>query len=115
MISTTCFMNSIPSIFRSNMSAQPPPNPGATAAATKGISAPTTTQQRQRPHPLPTEFSTDPRVHFDKAVGKWQYEDDVTHQEFEWNEPGQTWVPVVRADKGKANASTDRVPALGLR
>lgn len=77
------------------MSAQPPPNPGATAAVTYGTSAPTSMQQRQRPHPLPQEFSTDPRVHFDKAVGKWQYEDEATHQEFEWNEPGQTWVPVV--------------------
>ncbi|KAJ9116667.1 hypothetical protein QFC20_000601 [Naganishia adeliensis] len=80
------------------MSAQPPPNPGATAAVTHGTSAPTTTKQRQRPHPLPQEFSTDPRVHFDKAVGKWQYEDEATNQEFEWNEPGQTWVPVISDD-----------------
>ncbi|GHJ84273.1 hypothetical protein NliqN6_0675 [Naganishia liquefaciens] len=84
------------------MSAQPPPNPGATAAAKQGTSAPTTTQQRQRPHPLPHEFSTDPRVHFDRAVGKWQYEDETNGQEFEWNELGQTWIPVISDDLIKA-------------
>ena len=47
---------------------------------------------------MPHKFSTDPRVHYDKAVGKWQYEDETNGQEFEWNEPGQTWVPVVSVE-----------------
>ena len=45
--------------------------------------------------PPPGKFDEDPRVHFDKTVGKWQYEDDETGQEFEWSDAAKAWVPLV--------------------
>jgi HIV Tat-specific factor 1 len=46
-------------------------------------------------HPIPGKFDQDPRVSFDKTAGKWQYEDEQTGQEFEYNEAVQTWLPLV--------------------
>ncbi|KAJ9108136.1 hypothetical protein QFC19_002603 [Naganishia cerealis] len=93
------------------MSARPPPNLGAPASVGQGTAASVTTQQRQ-PHPLPAEFSTDPRVHFDQTAGKWQYEDEVTGQDFEWNEPGQTWVPVISDDLIRAQQAAYSVEGV---
>lgn len=47
-------------------------------------------------HPIPGRFDQDPRVSFDKTAGKWQYEDEETGQEFEFNEHAKTWLPLVR-------------------
>jgi hypothetical protein len=47
-------------------------------------------------HPIPGKFDQDPRVSFDKTAGKWQYEDEQTGQEFEFNEHAKTWLPLVR-------------------
>ena len=47
-------------------------------------------------HPIPGKFDQDPRVSFDKTAGKWQYEDEETGQEFEFNEHAKTWLPLVR-------------------
>lgn len=44
-------------------------------------------------HPLPSEFTTDPRVFVDQQSGKHHYEDD-NGQEWEW--AGQVWIPLVR-------------------
>lgn len=44
--------------------------------------------------PRPEEFHTDPRVHYDRNVSKWQYEDS-DGLEYEWNESGQVWIPIV--------------------
>ncbi|WWD21076.1 hypothetical protein CI109_105557 [Kwoniella shandongensis] len=44
--------------------------------------------------PIPGRFEEDPRVHFDKTAGKWQYEDD--DGEYEWT--GQAWVPLTPAN-----------------
>jgi hypothetical protein len=71
------------------MSARLPTKAGAPASVIQGTSTAAPS------HPLRQDFDTDPRVHFDQTAGKWQYEDDVTGQDFEWNEPGQTWMPVV--------------------
>jgi HIV Tat-specific factor 1 len=46
-------------------------------------------------HPIIGKFDQDPRVSFDKTAGKWQYEDDETGQEFEFNEHAKTWLPLV--------------------
>jgi len=46
-------------------------------------------------HPIPGKFDLDPRVSFDKTAGKWQYEDEETGQEFEFNEHAKTWLPLV--------------------
>jgi HIV Tat-specific factor 1 len=46
-------------------------------------------------HPVVGKFDQDPRVSFDKVAGKWQYEDDITGQEFEFNEHAKTWLPLV--------------------
>lgn len=46
-------------------------------------------------HPIPGQFDQDPRVAFDKTAGKYQYEDEETGQEFEWNEHAKTWLPLV--------------------
>ncbi|KAL1406055.1 hypothetical protein Q8F55_007738 [Vanrija albida] len=43
--------------------------------------------------PIPGKFEEDPRVHFDKTSGKWQYEDEQTGSEYEWN--GQAWLPIL--------------------
>jgi len=43
--------------------------------------------------PVFGKFDQDPRVHFDKIAGKWQYEDEDTEQEYEWT--GQIWIPLV--------------------
>ena len=48
------------------------------------------------PAPVPGKFDEDPRVSFDKTVGKWQYEDEDTGQEFEWN--GTAWIALVRPE-----------------
>jgi hypothetical protein len=49
------------------------------------------------PHPVPIDgkFDHDERVSFDKVARKFQYEDEVTEQEYEWVEAGQTWIPLV--------------------
>lgn len=43
--------------------------------------------------PLAGRFEEDPRVHFDKTAGKFQYEDEDTGKEYEWT--GQVWVELV--------------------
>lgn len=45
--------------------------------------------------PLAGQFDQDPRVHFDKTAGKFQYEDDETGQEYEWSDQAQNWIPLV--------------------
>lgn len=40
-------------------------------------------------------FAADPRVHFNKASNKWEYEDEQGN-EFEWNQLVNNWVPIVR-------------------
>ena len=47
-----------------------------------------------RDAPLPGQFDLDPRVHFDKTAGKYQYEDEESGLEFEWT--GTAWIPLVR-------------------
>lgn len=39
-------------------------------------------------------FATDPRIHFSKVTGKWEFEDDDGN-EMEWDMAKQAWVPVV--------------------
>jgi HIV Tat-specific factor 1 len=39
-------------------------------------------------------FAADPRVHFSKASGKWEYEDE-DGREFEWSDFAKNWVPIV--------------------
>ncbi|KAL7416426.1 hypothetical protein BDY24DRAFT_379710 [Mrakia frigida] len=39
-------------------------------------------------------FASDPRVHFSKTSGKWEYEDEEG-REFEWSNFGKNWVPIV--------------------
>lgn len=46
--------------------------------------------------PRPDQFHTDPRVHYDRNTSKWQYEDDQSGAEFEWNDTAKVWIPVVR-------------------
>ncbi|KAI9636655.1 uncharacterized protein MKK02DRAFT_26112 [Dioszegia hungarica] len=53
-------------------------------------------------HPLPSEFTTDPRVFVDQQSGKHHYEDD-NGQEWEW--AGQVWIPLVDEDSWKAQQS----------
>lgn len=43
--------------------------------------------------PVFGQFDQDPRVHFDKTAGTWQYEDEDDGVEYEWN--GKSWIPVV--------------------
>jgi hypothetical protein len=45
--------------------------------------------------PAPGKFDQDPRVHFDKTAGKWQYEDEESGQEYEWSDAAKTWIPLV--------------------
>jgi HIV Tat-specific factor 1 len=47
-----------------------------------------------QPAPSAPEFSTDPRVHFNKGTKKWAYEDEQG-DEFEWDSIRNKWVPVV--------------------
>jgi hypothetical protein len=44
--------------------------------------------------PKPDQFHTDPRVHYDRNVSKWQYEDE-NGAEYEWAEAAQVWIPIV--------------------
>lgn len=46
--------------------------------------------------PIAGKFEKDPRVHFDKTAGKFQYEDDDTGKEYEWT--GTVWVELVSFD-----------------
>lgn len=57
-------------------------------------------------HPEPGKFDQDPRVAFDKTAGKYQYEDEETGQEFEWNEHVKTWLPLVSTDCGLQACAT---------
>jgi len=48
-----------------------------------------------QPAPIPGQFDQDDRVSFDKTAGKWQYEDQETGQEYEWNDAAKNWIPLV--------------------
>jgi hypothetical protein len=50
--------------------------------------------------PKPDQFHTDPRVHYDRNVSKWQYEDE-NGAEYEWAEAAQVWIPIVSQFKYK--------------
>jgi HIV Tat-specific factor 1 len=50
------------------------------------------------PPPVPANFQTDARVHFDKSAGKWRYEDEEDGQEYEYT--GSVWAPVVSTTCG---------------
>jgi HIV Tat-specific factor 1 len=43
-------------------------------------------------------FAADPRVHFNKASNKWEYEDEQG-KEFEWNEVANGWMPIVSSPR----------------
>nr|XP_031862309.1 uncharacterized protein CI109_002274 [Kwoniella shandongensis]KAA5529381.1 hypothetical protein CI109_002274 [Kwoniella shandongensis] len=58
--------------------------------------------------PIPGRFEEDPRVHFDKTAGKWQYEDD--DGEYEWT--GQAWVPLVDEELWKAQQAAYSVAGV---
>ncbi|KAJ9105238.1 hypothetical protein QFC21_001603 [Naganishia friedmannii] len=88
------------------MSARPQPKSGVPASVVQGTSSAAPS------HPLRQDFSTDPRVHFDQTAGKWQYEDDVTGQDFEWNEPGQAWMPVISDDLIRAQQAAYSVEGV---
>lgn len=53
----------------------------------------TTTTTMPANAPILGQFDQDPRVHFDKTAGTWQYEDEESGTEYEWN--GKVWIPVV--------------------
>ncbi|OCF44882.1 HIV Tat-specific factor 1 [Kwoniella heveanensis CBS 569] len=59
--------------------------------------------------PIPGKFEEDPRVHFDKTVGKWQYEDD-DGSEYEWN--GQAWIPLINEELWKAQQAAYAVAGV---
>ncbi|EIW68105.1 hypothetical protein TREMEDRAFT_32917 [Tremella mesenterica DSM 1558] len=50
--------------------------------------------------PIFGQFEQDPRVHFDKTAGKWQYEDEDTGKEYEWT--GKAWIPLIEEEEWKA-------------
>ncbi|ORY26260.1 hypothetical protein BCR39DRAFT_541678 [Naematelia encephala] len=52
------------------------------------------------PAPLPGRFDEDPRVHFDKTAGNYQYEDEETGKEYEWN--GKVWIELVDEEQWRA-------------
>ena len=57
--------------------------------------------------PKPEQFHSDPRVHYDRNVSKWQYEDE-NGAEFEWAEAAQLWIPIV-SPFGQTRRSTIRL------
>nr|XP_019009720.1 HIV Tat-specific factor 1 [Kwoniella pini CBS 10737]OCF48501.1 HIV Tat-specific factor 1 [Kwoniella pini CBS 10737] len=59
--------------------------------------------------PIPGRFEEDPRVHFDKTAGKWQYEDD-DGTEYEWT--GQAWIPLIDEDLWKAQQAAYSVAGV---
>ncbi|WVQ81459.1 hypothetical protein IAT38_003583 [Cryptococcus sp. DSM 104549] len=59
--------------------------------------------------PIPGKFEEDPRVHFDKTAGKWQYEDDEG-TEYEWT--GQLWIPLIDDDLLKAQQAAYSVAGV---
>ncbi|WVQ93319.1 hypothetical protein IAU59_000387 [Kwoniella sp. CBS 9459] len=59
--------------------------------------------------PIPGKFEDDPRVHFDKTAGKWQYEDD-DGSEYEWT--GQAWVPLIDEELWKAQQAAYAVAGV---
>lgn len=75
------------------MSFAPPAPPGLPVAGGP---------QRQPPPPDPTSAVTDPRVHMDGRSRRWMYEDEVTGEEFEWNDVGKAWVPVLNEEQFQA-------------
>ncbi|WRT68944.1 uncharacterized protein IL334_005926 [Kwoniella shivajii] len=59
--------------------------------------------------PIPGKFEEDPRVHFDKTAGKWQYEDD-DGTEYEWT--GQAWIPLIDEELWKAQQAAYSVAGV---
>ncbi|WVF65672.1 hypothetical protein IAT40_000403 [Kwoniella sp. CBS 6097] len=59
--------------------------------------------------PIPGKFEEDPRVHFDKTAGKWQYEDD-DGTEYEWS--GQAWIPLIDEELWKAQQAAYAVAGV---
>ncbi|WVW79218.1 hypothetical protein I302_101184 [Kwoniella bestiolae CBS 10118] len=59
--------------------------------------------------PIPGKFEEDPRVHFDKTAGKWQYEDD-DGTEYEW--AGQAWIPLINEELLKAQQAAYSVAGV---
>ncbi len=66
----------------------------------------------REPPPLPSAFSTDPRVHFDTTTQKYGYEDLQTGEEFEWNEAGKVWLPVFDEGLVRAQQAAYRVEGV---
>lgn len=62
--------------------------------------------------PLPGKFDEDPRVHFDKTAGKWQYEDDESGQEYEWSDVAQNWIPIIDEADWKAQQAAYSVAGV---
>lgn len=62
--------------------------------------------------PIPGKFDDDPRVHFDKTAGKWQYEDEQTGQEYEWNDIAKAWVPIIDEEQIKAQQAAYSVEGV---
>ncbi|RSH95372.1 hypothetical protein EHS25_000459 [Saitozyma podzolica] len=60
--------------------------------------------------PLAGRFEEDPRVHFDKTAGKFQYEDEDTGKEYEWT--GQVWVELVDEEQWKAQQAAYAVAGV---
>ncbi|KAK6904420.1 hypothetical protein I203_105233 [Kwoniella mangroviensis CBS 8507] len=59
--------------------------------------------------PIPGKFEEDPRVHFDKTAGKWQYEDE-DGTEYEWT--GQAWIPLIDEELWKAQQAAYSVAGV---
>jgi len=59
-------------------------------------SVPSTSTSQAAPsaEDMAAAFASDPRVHFSKASGKWEYEDEEG-REFEWSAFAKNWVPIV--------------------
>lgn len=62
--------------------------------------------------PIPGKFDEDPRVHFDKTAGKWQYEDDESGQEYEWSDVAQNWIPIIDEADWKAQQAAYSVAGV---
>ncbi|CDZ97859.1 Transcription elongation factor TAT-SF1 [Phaffia rhodozyma] len=56
-------------------------------------------------------FSTDPRVHFSRLSGKWEFEDDDGN-EFEWSEVVNSWVPILDEEIIKAQQAAYSVAGV---
>ncbi|KAL7421197.1 hypothetical protein Q5752_004082 [Cryptotrichosporon argae] len=59
--------------------------------------------------PIPGRFDEDPRVHYDKQAGKYQYE-DAGGTEYEWT--GTVWIPLYDDDLIKAQQSAYAVAGV---